>query len=280
MLYPAELRDRPDFLIAKVAVDEGGMTKAAASVLMLLTLAACGANAPMPGLEAGERGRVVRVVDGDVLMLNGGQTVRLASLEAPRLARRDAEAEPHAESARDMLETLSLGRDVQLYYPGLTRDRYDRAIAHVLTRDGRGPPVWLNQVLLRQGAARVRLYPDTDAGADALFAAETEARLARRGLWALSVYQPKPVAALDPAGARFGLVHMSFGPVLPDAAGSDDRDACVRAVSGTDMVVRVSRAAAAVCEAPADAVYEVRGRVRGGELLLTHPRHAVPLREP
>ncbi len=61
-----------------------------------------------------------------------------------------------------------MGREVRLYYPGLTRDRYDRALAHVETTDAKGPDFWVNEEMLRRGGARLRIYPDTSAGSEAL----------------------------------------------------------------------------------------------------------------
>lgn len=55
------------------------------------------------------------------------------------------------ESTR-VLEDLALGRRVQLFYPGITRDRYDRALAHVVTTDGKGPKLWLNIAMVVRGA--------------------------------------------------------------------------------------------------------------------------------
>jgi endonuclease YncB( thermonuclease family) len=60
-----------------------------------------------------------------------------------------------------MLEDMALGREVQLFYAGLTRDRYDRTLAHVMTTDALGPDLWLNREMVARGGARVRVYPDT-----------------------------------------------------------------------------------------------------------------------
>ena len=50
-----------------------------------LIVAACGRAPadPLEGLAVGERGRVVRVIDGDALVLSTGQSVRLIGIEAP-----------------------------------------------------------------------------------------------------------------------------------------------------------------------------------------------------
>ena len=57
-----------------------------------------------------------------------------------------------------MLEDMALGREVQLFYSGLTRDRYDRALAQLRTTDALGPDLRLNAEMLRRGGARLRIY--------------------------------------------------------------------------------------------------------------------------
>ena len=71
-------------------------------------------------------------------MLDTGQSVRLASIEAPARPYKERAGEPFQEEARRMLEDMALGREVQLFYGGLTRDRHDRALAQIRTRDA--PP--------------------------------------------------------------------------------------------------------------------------------------------
>ena len=121
--------------------------------VILLSLAACAPSSPFPDMEPGETGRVVRVIDGDALVLDTGQTVRLVSIEAPAMYPRGSGPAPHAGESAHMLEDLALGRRVRLFYPGITRDRYDRALAHVITIDGIGPTIWLNRVMLERGGA-------------------------------------------------------------------------------------------------------------------------------
>jgi len=52
-------------------------------LMALAALAACSAPDPLAGTQPGEHGRVVRVIDGDALVLDTGQSVRLVGIEAP-----------------------------------------------------------------------------------------------------------------------------------------------------------------------------------------------------
>ncbi|MEO0697734.1 MAG: thermonuclease family protein, partial [Pseudomonadota bacterium] len=85
-----------------------------AVIVTLALLAGCRAADPMDAFQPGERGRVVRIIDGDALVLDTGQSVRLIGIEAPAKARRDREAETFATESARMLEDMALGREVRL----------------------------------------------------------------------------------------------------------------------------------------------------------------------
>jgi len=164
--------------------------------VLLAGLAACTAE---PDLAEGESGRVARVMDGDSLALDTGLRVRLAEVEAPAGGFGGRAAEPGAEAARAVLERGALGREARLWYGGLSRDRYERAIAHVIAKDEVGADVWLNGLAARQGGARVRSYPDNAKRARKLLALEAEAREAKRGLWAEDHWRVRGLDDLDGA---------------------------------------------------------------------------------
>ncbi|NBC21041.1 MAG: nuclease, partial [Alphaproteobacteria bacterium] len=168
-------------------------------ILFFMLIPACGRSSPLEALVPGEHGRVVRIIDGDGLVLDTGQSVRLVGLAAPSPERRERPGEPFAENSSRMLEDMALGRRVRLYYAGLTRDRYDRALAHVVTQDALGPRLWLNREMALRGGARVRTWPDTALAAGALIEAERRAREAGRGLWALDTYQVRKARELTGA---------------------------------------------------------------------------------
>ncbi|MDP3491735.1 MAG: thermonuclease family protein [Hyphomonadaceae bacterium] len=146
-----------------------------------LVLAGCSAQGD---LSAGEQGRVARVLEGDALALDTGLRVRLVEVEAPAPGYDGRVDEPWAAEAKAVLEAAAVGRQAQLWYGGLSRDSYERALAHVIVRDEVGGEVWLNGLVVRQGGGRVRTYNDNARRARRLLALEVEARAAKRGLWA------------------------------------------------------------------------------------------------
>ena len=216
-------------------------------------------------MEAGERGRVVRVIDGDSLVLDTGQTVRLVGLEAPSFGRRDRLDQPHATESHRLLEDLTLGRQVRLYYGGLTRDRYDRALAHLVTDDGLGPHMWINRELLARGGARFRAYPDTERGLESLRVAEAEAIAAAAGLWRVSDYAIEDARDLGEAERGFLILHAILGAREP-ARG--ENDICWRDFLGSQIGMGVAPAAMAACDLPAGHAVRVRGWHVSGRLSL------------
>jgi endonuclease YncB( thermonuclease family) len=157
-----------------------------AFALLALLLAACG---PKIGeLEKGERGRVVRVANGDTLELEGGLRVFLAEIDAPR------GEEDYAAQARAELEALTLHRTVQLAYGGerrwVGRPREgdtapppQAAIAHVFVQSEGGGWSWVQHELIARGGAYVRPRRDNHTRTSELLALEAQARADERGLW-------------------------------------------------------------------------------------------------
>jgi endonuclease YncB( thermonuclease family) len=236
-------------------------------LLWLCLLAACAKPHPLDALQPGEHGRVVRVIDGDALVLDTGQSVRLASIEAPARPWKDRAGEPFQEEARRMLEDMTLGREVQLFYAGLTRDRYDRALAQVRTTDALGPDLWLNAEMLRRGGARLRVYPDTAGGSDTFPALEAEAREDRRGLWAKQAYRVAAAEALPEEYERFQLVRGTIsGMEGVEAYGTS----CALQLRNSALRLEIANPAAAYCQLPAGTAVLARGYVREGRMEVSH----------
>ena len=152
----------------------------------------------VPDLKAGEVGQARSVLDGDTLYLQTGLKVRLAAIQAPKLplGRAGFEAWPLGEESKATLNRLTKGKTLQLYYGGERRDRYDRALAQTFTLDGKGArDIWLQEEMVRLGMARVYTWSDTFQDSEKLYAAEIEARDAKRGIWADEYYRirrPEP----------------------------------------------------------------------------------------
>lgn len=227
----------------------------------------CGAPSPLQTLEPGEEGRVVRVLDGDSLVLDTGLSVRLVGVEAPYFGRGDDPDQPYAEGARRLLEDLTIGRRVRLYYPGLTRDRYDRALAHIETIDNRGPRLWVNRVLIEKGAGRVRAYPDTAKLTEDLLVSEATARAEQLGVWAHSEFQPVAADTVSREVKGFFIVTATLSDPLPtDRPGQ----LCAFGLNNASLRLIADASAPALCQMEVGTRLRVRGYVSSGRLYLTH----------
>lgn len=140
------------------------------------------------GFDSAAGVRVERVINGNTLALAGGRRLRLAGIQAPRLAtRQDRNSWPLAAEARQALLRLAAGKSIRLLREGRRVDRYGRLTGHATV--GAAPGLWLQARLLALGLARVRTYPDNAHFADRMLAIERQARAARRGIWAHDFYR-------------------------------------------------------------------------------------------
>jgi endonuclease YncB( thermonuclease family) len=143
------------------------------AALLLSSVAAAADDRPVLS------GRVIRVKDGDsFLMLSRGEEVeaRIAGIDAPELS------QPYGEAAREALRRRVDGREVRVEVG--TIDRYGRAVGRL--REGSDD---VGRELVREGAAWVsRRYADDLE----LYDLESEARRARRGLWATAEAERMP----------------------------------------------------------------------------------------
>lgn len=155
-----------------------------ASPAVALDVAARASVAELP--NALGAAHVVRVVDGDTVILSDKREVRLVGIQAPKLplGRKNFQTWPKADEAKRALEQLVLGRTVNLRAGGAEKDRHGRVLAHLLRDDD----LWIQGEMLRLGLARVYSFPDNRAGVKALLVYEAQARAAKRGIWSDPYY--------------------------------------------------------------------------------------------
>ena len=93
---------------------------------------------------------VTQCTDGDTLVLDTGQRVRLAGVDTPEKGSKDTPPQYYArEAARFTCERTRKQRVKVIPLPGASRDRYQRLVAEIILPDGRS----LNEQLLQQGMA-------------------------------------------------------------------------------------------------------------------------------
>lgn len=133
-----------------------------------------------PVSEAGIA-HVQRVVDGDTLLLTGGERVRLIGVDTPESVKPDAPVEPLGREASDFTKRMAEGKDVRLEFDRERVDQYGRTLAFVYVGD-----LFLNEELIRQGYSRAETrFPFRSDLQRRFKEVEEEAREARRGIWGL-----------------------------------------------------------------------------------------------
>ena len=126
--------------------------------------------------------RVVRVLDGDTMVLDNGETVRLIGVDAPEIHHLEIPVQRFGQEAMEFLKRLAEGFECSLEYePGNIRDRYGRLLAYVFVEER-----LVNAEIIRRGYAYA--YTRFPFRRQAEFVAlEREARRCQYGLWRLSL---------------------------------------------------------------------------------------------
>ena len=100
-------------------------------------------------------GRVVRVVDGDTLVVSGVGTVRLIGVDTPETVKPHTPVQCGGREASGFTKSLAEGQRVSLSFDGVAgrKDRYGRTLAYVWVLSGRNVE-FLNYDLIYRGYGR------------------------------------------------------------------------------------------------------------------------------
>jgi micrococcal nuclease len=163
--------------------------------LVAALLCCCGARPQGAPSEA----LVAQVGDGDTVTIGSGQRVRLLGIDTPELEREGRPADFLAHKAKAELAKLIQGRRVRLEYDHLRYDQYGRLLAFLFLPDG----MMVNAELVRQGLAKVYIFPPNTRYQETLVAAQRQAIEARRGLWQQALKQDEPYYLGNKSSLRF-----------------------------------------------------------------------------
>ena len=122
---------------------------------------------------------VERAVDGDTVVLSGGERVRYTGVDTPELHHPTKPVQWYAREAKEFNRHLVEMKKVRLEFDVVRRDKYGRLLAYVYLPDG----TFVNAELVHQGYARILTIPPNVKYADLFLKYEREAREAGRGLW-------------------------------------------------------------------------------------------------
>lgn len=121
---------------------------------------------------------VSRVIDGDTIQLETGQTVRYIGIDTPETVHPAKPVECFGKEAADKNKELVLGKNVQLEKDVSETDKYGRLLRYVWVGE-----TLVNDNLVRNGFAKSSSYPPDIKYQTQLMEAEREARKNNRGLW-------------------------------------------------------------------------------------------------
>jgi micrococcal nuclease len=123
---------------------------------------------------------VERVIDGDTVVLVGGETVRYIGVDTPELQHHPKKrAQPYAKEATEFNRGLVEGQKVRLEMDVERQDKYSRTLAYVFLEDGR----FVNAELLKEGYAQLLTIPPNVRYVDLFTGLQKQARENKRGLW-------------------------------------------------------------------------------------------------
>ena len=156
-----------------------------AAIVAVIVLGAngCGGLAQRGGAASPSDLRtVVRVVDGDTIMVNPNERIRLIGIDAPESVAPNRPVGCMGREASQFLKQfLPKGTEVRLEGDVEPQDRYGRTLAYVWVAS---TGVFVNAELVRRGFAQPLTIPPNIAYADQFVDLAREARQANRGLWA------------------------------------------------------------------------------------------------
>ena len=123
--------------------------------------------------------KVARVVDGDTIEIEGGQTVRYIGIDTPETVHPQKTVECFGREASNKNKELVEGRFVQLEKDVSDTDKYGRLLRYVYVED-----ILVNEFLVSEGFAHASSYPPDVKYQNLLNNAQEDARSQNKGLWA------------------------------------------------------------------------------------------------
>lgn len=123
--------------------------------------------------------KVVRVIDGDTIEIEGGEKVRYIGIDAPETVEPGKSVQCFGREATAKNKELVEGKTVRLKKDLTDRDKYNRLLRYVFVGGN-----LINAELVQLGFARAWAYPPDLKYQDQINAAQQAAQKSRSGLWA------------------------------------------------------------------------------------------------
>ena len=98
-----------------------------------------------------DRFTIIRVIDGDTVELNGGDRLRLISVDTPE------KDDPYYNEAKDMVKRAVLNKRGNIDFAGYRRDKYGRLLGYLYI-----DTLFINKMILDSGLGYLYLFKDTE----------------------------------------------------------------------------------------------------------------------
>lgn len=121
---------------------------------------------------------VKKVIDGDTVQLDTGETVRYLGIDTPEVFRKEGGTEFYAREATRYNKKLVFMKKVRLEFDVEKKDQYGRLLSYVFVKD-----VFVNAELVRHGYAKAYIKPPNVKYKDLLLANQKKAMDEEKGLW-------------------------------------------------------------------------------------------------
>lgn len=134
------------------------------------------------GIE-GERVFVTKVIDGDTIEIEGGQSVRLVGIDTPETVDPRRPVGCFGKEASNEAKSLLTGREIIMQKDITDTDKYNRLLRYIYLPLENGQILFVNDYLVREGYAKVYTYPPDVKFNEQFLQAERQARENLKGLW-------------------------------------------------------------------------------------------------
>jgi micrococcal nuclease len=121
---------------------------------------------------------VKKVIDGDTIQLDTGETVRYIGIDAPEVLRKKGGAEYYAREAARYNKKLVIMRNVRLEFDVVKKDQHGRLLAYVFVKN-----TFVNAELVKHGYAKADIKPPNTKYQDILLANQKKVMEEHKGLW-------------------------------------------------------------------------------------------------
>ena len=146
--------------------------------------------------------RITKVVDGDTVINNRNERIRLIGINTPEKSRHKKRKNPLADEALQYLEKWVLNKRVLVEYDADRVDPHGRFLAHLHDRYGN-----INARMVREGYAWQAVVPPNVKYLDCYYDKEQQARQEGKGVWGIAQYDAVP-AVPSQIDAQLGFIRM------------------------------------------------------------------------